>query len=43
MCDNTSDHSLLFEFQIRDYGVLTNTIAQKHGGQQCLGIPTAQS
>jgi hypothetical protein len=40
---NSSHHSLLSEFQIRDYGVKANTIARKHGGRQCLGIPIAQN
>jgi hypothetical protein len=37
--NSSSDHSLLSEFQIRDHGITADTIAHKHGGRQCLGIP----
>ena len=30
----STDHSLLSEYQIRDYGVTINSIARKHGGIQ---------
>ena len=29
----STDHSLLSEYQIRDYGVTINSIAKKHGGE----------
>ena len=29
----SADHSLLSEYQIRDYGVTINSIANKHGGE----------
>ena len=32
----SSAHSLLSEYQMRDYGVIVNSIAKKHGGQQNL-------
>ena len=32
----TSAHSLLSEYQMRDFGVTVNSVAKKHGGQQNL-------
>ena len=33
-----ADHSVLSEYQIRDYGVTINPIARKHGGDQNMVI-----
>ena len=41
--NETSDHTLLSEFQIRDFGVIADTVSRKHGGRQCLGIPVASN
>ena len=34
----SADHSLLSEYQIRDYGVTINSVAKKHGGEQNMVI-----
>ena len=39
----TSDHTLLSEFQIRDFGIIADTVSSKHGSRQCLGIPVASN
>ena len=34
VCNPTAEHSLLSEYQLRDFGVKVNSVARKHGGEQ---------
>ena len=36
VCNPTSEHSLLSEYQLRDFGIQVNSIAKRHGGGQNL-------
>ena len=36
--NQSADHSLLYEFQIRDYSVIINSIDKKHRGEQNMVI-----
>ena len=36
VCNPTSEHSLLSEYQLRDFGIQVNSIAKRHGGDQNL-------
>ena len=36
VCNPISEHSLLSEYQLRDFGIQVNSIARRHGGDQNL-------
>jgi hypothetical protein len=38
ICNGKANHSLLSEFQLRDFGVKIDSICHKHGGRQKMMI-----